>query len=257
MDRLIKDKFSVFVFVTSGFPTAEKTIDILLALQKSNVVDVVELGIPCSECVADGPVLESCGDQARKNGTDNIFKCLDILKEARNKGFNLPVVLMGYINNFKKGWIEQAKDLISGVIIVDLPVEDKYTHIFVNECKQNNITFIPIVTSETTDERVKKINLIASTYIYCVSVLGITGIRNFSDNYLKKYQEIYHRIKQNVDYKCLIGFGISNNKSVRAVKETGAQGCVVGTAIMKKIIELKDDKIFEEKFIYFLRNFFK
>ena len=56
MDRLIKDKFSVFVFVTSGFPTAEKTIDILLALQKSNVVDVVELGIPCSECVADGPV---------------------------------------------------------------------------------------------------------------------------------------------------------------------------------------------------------
>ena len=119
MDRLIKDKFSVFVFVTSGFPTAEK----------SNVVDVVELGIPCSECVADGPVLESCGDQARKNGTDNIFKCLDILKEARNKGFNLPVVLMGYINNFKKGWIEQAKDLISGVIIVDLPVEDKYTHI--------------------------------------------------------------------------------------------------------------------------------
>ena len=89
MERLIKDKFSIFVFVTSGFPTAEKTIDILLALQKSNVVDVVELGIPCSECVADGPVLESCGDQARKNGTDNIFKCLDILKEARNKGFNI------------------------------------------------------------------------------------------------------------------------------------------------------------------------
>ena len=86
--------------------------------------------------------------------------------------------------------------------------------------------------------------------------MGITGTRNFSDNYFKKYKEIYDRIKGNVDYKCLIGFGISDNETVRAVKNTGAQGCVVGTAIMKKIIELKDDEDFENKFIIFLKNFF-
>ena len=256
MEKIIKDKFSVFAFVTAGYPTRQKTIDILLALQNSKVVDVIELGVPFSECTADGPVLETCGEVARNNGIDSIFKCLDILKEARNKGLTLPVLLMGYINSFKTGWIDIAKDLISAVIIVDLPVEERYTQIFVNECQENNISFIPIVTSETSNERIKKINKIASTYIYCVSVLGITGTRNFSDNYFKKYKEIYDRIKGNVDYKCLIGFGISDNETVHAVKNTGAQGCVVGTAIMKKIIELKDDEDFENKFIIFLKNFF-
>ena len=256
MEKLLKDKFSIFAFVTAGYPTVDKSIDILLALEKSNVVDVVELGINFSECTADGPVLESCGEIARQNGTNSIFKCLDILKEARKRGFNLPVVLMGYINSFKDGWLEYCKDMISGVIVVDLPVEEKYTYKFMKLCEKNNISFIPIVTSETSNERVKKINNLASTYIYCVSVLGITGVRNFSDNYFQKYKEIYDRINKNVLYSCLIGFGISNNKTVRAVMNTGAQGCVIGTAIMKKIIELKDEDNFEDKFITFLRNFF-
>ena len=256
MNLLVKDNFSIFAFVTGGFPTIEKSIEILLALEKSNVIDVVELGINFSECTADGEILEFCGKTARDNGTDSIFKCIEILRKARDRGFSLPVVLMGYLNSFKPGWIDASKNLISGVIVVDLPVEEKYTHVFVNECEKNSISFIPIITSATIDERVKKINLIASTYIYLVSVLGITGTRDFVNTYFTKYKTIYDRIKKNVDYKCLIGFGISNNKTVRAVKETGASGLVVGTAIMKKIIELKDDDNFEDKFITFLRNFF-
>ena len=84
MNQLIKDKFSIYAFVTAGYPTIEKSIEILLMLEKSNVIDVVELGINFSECTADGEIIEFCGQIARKNGTHSIFTCLDILKQARN-----------------------------------------------------------------------------------------------------------------------------------------------------------------------------
>ena len=98
MEKLLKDKFSIFAFVTAGYPTVEKSIDILLALEKSNVVDVVELGINFSECTADGPVLESCGEIARQNGTNSIFKCF--YKFIINRHFDDIFFIYIMIKNF-------------------------------------------------------------------------------------------------------------------------------------------------------------
>ena len=242
LQAAFKKGFCNLVYVTGGYPTKEKTIDVLMSLQESGCVDVVEVGVPFTDPVGDGPVIEECALASISGDCKSIFTVIELIKEARKVGFNLPVILMGYYNTFRPGWIEASKDCISGVIIVDLPFEEPFTHELKDELNKSDISFIPLASPFTSGERLNKISGIVDTFLYNTCVMGVTGARQSLDEYLQTtYQATWKKIKDNTDdKKCILGFGISNNRAVKAVRVLGADGLVVGSALMRKIIEVKE-----------------
>eukprot|EP01059_Diplonema_ambulator_P016535 TRINITY_DN2813_c0_g2_i1.p1 TRINITY_DN2813_c0_g2~~TRINITY_DN2813_c0_g2_i1.p1 ORF type:complete len:290 (+),score=65.72 TRINITY_DN2813_c0_g2_i1:52-870(+) len=253
--------FTRLVYVTASYPCRERMTDVLMSLQESGVVDVVEVGVPFTDPVGDGPVIEECGLEALNQKCTSIFTVLELVKEARSAGFTLPVILMGYFNTFLQGWIEAAKDLISGVIIVDLPYEEPQTHALSEQLREHDLSFVPLVTPFTSADRINLISKEVDTFLYCTCVMGITGARSTLDQYLKtEYQPTWKRLTENTgETRKILGFGVSNNAAVRAVKDLGADGLVVGSAMMKTLMANKDLPLpeFREKIVSFLKELFE
>eukprot|EP01064_Diplonema_japonicum_P022573 TRINITY_DN3254_c0_g1_i4.p1 TRINITY_DN3254_c0_g1~~TRINITY_DN3254_c0_g1_i4.p1 ORF type:complete len:288 (+),score=58.04 TRINITY_DN3254_c0_g1_i4:42-866(+) len=234
--------FTRLVYVTASYPCADKMTDVLMALQESKMVDIVEVGIPFTDPVGDGPVIEECGLHALNEKCTSIFTVIELLRKARESGFTLPVIFMGYYNTFLTGWIEAAKDLVSGVIIVDLPFEEPHTHEVIEQLRASDLSFVPLVTPFTSGERIKMISSVVDTFLYCTCVMGITGARASLDQYLKSdYQPTWKTIQENTgSARKILGFGVSNNAAVKAVQDLGASGLVVGSAMMKTVAQNKD-----------------
>ena len=220
------------MYCTAGYPHLSSTLEVMKALQQ-NGADLIELGMPYSDPLADGPVIQASSTQALQNGM-TISKLFEQLKDFR-KEIDVPVVLMGYLNPLLQYGFEQfcakaAEAGIDGLIIPDIPM-----HEFENEygviIKKHGLDFIFLVTPETSDERIKKLDSLSSGFLYAVSSSSITGSdKDFSavDTYLQKLKAM--KLRNPV----LVGFGIKDKATFEAAC-THANGAIIGSAYIKAL----------------------
>jgi tryptophan synthase alpha chain len=246
-----KNKNILSFFYTAGFPKLNDTISIAHGLEKGGV-DIIEIGIPFSDPVADGPVIQESNKISLDNGM-NLKLLLKQVREMRSE-VKLPIILMGYLNPVLQYGVEQfctdaSQAGVDGVILPDLPL-----HEFENEYKdffeKNNLKNIFLISPTTSDSRIKEIDRASSGFIYAVSASSTTGTREkFSQeqiDYFKKLQNF--KLKNPL----LIGFGISSADSFTTASQY-ASGAIVGSAFIQMIKTSKDYKSDIENFIKSLR----
>jgi tryptophan synthase alpha chain len=233
-----KDRKILNVYCTAGYPEADSTMKVINALQ-ANGADLIELGMPYSDPLADGPVIQASSAKALHNGM-TISKLFGQLKELRKPGnptadHGIPVVLMGYLNpllqyGFEKFCAKAAEVGIDGLIIPDMPMYE-YENEYREVIKQHGLDFVFLITPETSDQRIRQLDELSSGFLYAVSSSSITGTeKDFSavEAYLKRLKDL--KLKNRV----LVGFGIKD----RATFETAckyANGAIIGSAYIKAI----------------------
>ena len=240
LQELFRNKKSnvLNVYCTAGYPELNSTLEVMQSLQQ-NGANIIELGMPYSDPLADGPVIQQSGSIALANGM-TIAKLFEQLKDFRisplgDGGISIPVILMGYMNpvlqyGFEKFCADAAAVGIDGLILPDLPeyeFETEYGAII----KKYNLDFIFLVTPETSEERIKKLDSLSTGFLYAVSSSSTTGSDKKAlntDDYLKKLQSL--KLKNPV----LVGFGISNKQSFDAVCQL-ADGAIIGSAYIKAL----------------------
>lgn len=225
------------IFLTAGFPNKECFTELAVNILESGA-DMLELGIPFSDPLADGPTIQYSSFEALRNGTTikDIFRYTESIKQNTSK----PIILMGYANPILNyglsNFLNDAENSgVDGLIIPDIPLEE-YDSFFSNS--RSNIDKILLTTPASTDERIKAIDNLSSGFVYCVSVTGTTGARDsFDESILSSIKSTYSLIKKN---KMLVGFGISNKGNINQITPY-CDGVIVGSAIIKKIIDSKDN----------------
>ena len=219
------------VYYTAGYPELNTTLDIAEALEKSGV-DFLEIGFPYSDPVADGPTIQHSSEKALENGM-NLHLLFDQLKDLR-KRVNLPILLMGYVNPIVQFGVEKfckkaAEVGVDGIIVPDLPMyeyEALYSKFFID----NNLSNIFLVTPQTSEDRIRKIDELSNSFIYLLSSSSITGGNLKVSSNIEDY---YKRIKaMQLKNPAIIGFGISDNASFKKACEY-ASGAIVGSAFVK------------------------
>lgn len=228
---------ALITYITAGDPDLLTTKRLLFALQKAGA-DLIELGIPFSDPMADGPTIQRASFRALKNGT-NLKAIFDMLKETK-KELDVPTILFGYYNPiFQYGmdsFIESAKEAgIDGVLIVDLPLEEsdgiqKFTD-------KAGIDLINLVSPVTDGGRLKRIVADASGFLYYISVTGVTGVRSEMP---KEVFDQISKIKKTTKLPVVVGFGVSNPEAAYQISRV-ADGVVVGSAIVNIIEEYGGD----------------
>jgi len=221
------------VYFTAGYPKLDSTREVIAALVK-NGVDLIEVGFPFSDPLADGPVIQQSSTVALENGiTTQII--LEQLKDVR-QGTPVHLVAMGYLNPILQFGMENFLKAIAdigfdGVILPDLPLEvyqEEYQTVF----KQYGIDFICLITPQTSEERIRLIDSVSSGFIYMVSSASTTGAKNGIDN---KQEEYFARIAgMKLKNPTLIGFGISNSETFQTACKW-ANGAIVGSAYIKAL----------------------
>jgi len=232
-----KNRDVLNVYITAGFPKMDFTIAVMEALQSSGA-DLIELGMPYSDPLADGPVIQESSLQALANGM-TIEKLFEQLKGFRNK-IDVPVVLMGYMNpvlqfGFEKFCETAASVGVDGLILPDLPAFEFESH-YGEIIQKNGLDFIFLVTPETSEERVRKLDALSSGFLYAVSSSSTTGKEkdfNAVVNYLKRLEG--YGLKNPI----LVGFGIKDRETFEAVTPYAA-GAIIGSAFIKAVSEGED-----------------
>lgn len=247
-----KDKNILSVFYTAGFPKLDSTVKVGEALQKAGA-DIIEIGIPYSDPIADGPTIQESNKVALDNGI-RLSTILEQVKELR-KTVNIPVILMGYVNPVMQYGVEKfARDAASagvdGVILPDLPMDaylDEYKPLF-NELNISNAFLISPTTSEA---RIRRIDQETDGFIYAVSASSITGARGaFAD----EQRDYFKRLKGlNLKNPYLIGFGISNRETFSEAGQYGS-GAIVGSAFINLLRNSKDMENDIQTFVASLLN---
>lgn len=248
--RLQENKKILSIYFTAGFPQLNDTTSIIKSLENSGV-DMIEIGLPFSDPLADGPTIQASSTQALKNGmtTDLLFTQLKNIRE----NVNIPLLIMGYFNQiFQYGVEEFCKKCqetgIDGLIIPDLPLEvyqDEYQTIF----ESYGLINVFLITPQTPTERIKKIDKVSKGFIYMVSSASVTGGKNdFSDEQLKYFERINNLQLMTPQ---IVGFGISNKKTFKQAT-SHAHGAIIGSAFIKFLKNKKDN--FEDFISDFTKN---
>jgi tryptophan synthase alpha chain len=235
IDRLFEKKESgiLSVFMTAGYPSLEDTVPVLHALQDHGA-DMVEVGIPFSDPLADGPVIQQSSQVALDNGM-TLKLLFEQLEQIRTK-IHLPLLLMGYLNPVYKMGIDIFLDRcqqagIDGVIIPDLPV-DEYKEHYHQMFRAHGIHLIMLVTPHTPEERIRKIARLSGGFIYLVAASSTTGARANVGSHQVAY---FNRIRDlHLPRPGLIGFGISNRETFLTACHH-ASGAIIGSAFIKAL----------------------
>ncbi|WP_094572953.1 tryptophan synthase subunit alpha [Mucilaginibacter xinganensis] len=219
------------IYYTAGYPEINTTLDIAEALEKAGV-DFLEVGFPYSDPVADGPTIQHSSEKALESGmTLNLL--FEQLADLR-KRITIPILLMGYANPMIQYGVERfckkaAEVGVDGVIVPDLPMYE-YETLYAGYFKDNNLSNIFLVTPQTSEERIRKIDKLSNSFIYLLSSSAITGGNLQVSVNIEDY---YKRIKaMELNNPAIIGFGISDNKSFSKACEY-ASGAIVGSAFVK------------------------
>jgi tryptophan synthase alpha chain len=230
-----KGKNILSVYFTAGFPQLNDTAEILKQLQDSGA-DMVEVGIPFSDPMADGIVIQQSSHQALQNGMnlDILFDQLYKIKEE----IKIPIILMGYFNPVFKYGVERfcrkcVSTGVSGLIIPDLPIEvyqDEYADLF----KQHGLYYIPLVTPQTPDQRIVKLGKESKGFVYMVSTASITGSKPNLENSSPYFKRVRKLLPET---PLLIGFGIQDADSFNIATKY-ANGGIIGTAFIKALKEV-------------------
>ena len=220
------------IYCTAGFPQLESTAEVITALQ-NNAADIIEIGIPYSDPIADGPVIQQSNMIALSNGM-SIPVLFEQLKKIKDT-VQVPLILMGYMNPVLQYGIEKfcaaaEEARVSGVILPDLPMyefETEYQQLF----KKHNLNFIFLVTPETDEERIRQIDKLSSGFIYAVSSSSTTGKNKAiadQSSYFKKLQDM------KLNNPVLVGFGIKDKETFTAACKY-TNGAIIGSAYIKAI----------------------
>ncbi len=238
-----EEKIALMPFIMAGDPDLNTSAQILLRLQAEGA-DIIELGIPYSDPLADGPIIQLAASRALSSGTSPkaVLEMLSNLKEK----LTIPVVLFTYSNPLINCGMENfccqaAKAGASGLVVPDLPLEEaeKLSSI----AAESKLDLILLVAPTTPLERMKKICLRSKGFTYLVSVTGVTGERS---NLEDRVNFLVQKIKQFSSNPVAVGFGISDAKHVSQVREWGADGAIVGSALVKRIANASDKKAVDE-----------
>ncbi len=231
VNKLNENKKLLSIYFTAGYPEPDSTVPILENLERSGV-DMVEIGLPFSDPLADGPTIQQSSTQALKNGmtTKKLFAQLENIREK----VSIPLLLMGYFNPILQFGVEEfckkcAETGIDGLIIPDLPVEvyhNNYQKIF----KKYNLVNVFLITPQTTEERIRYIDSISDGFIYMVSTASTTGAQGSFGNTQKEYFKRISRMQLKTPQ--IVGFGISNKETFELATRHAA-GAIIGSAFVK------------------------
>jgi len=231
--KLEESKKLLSIYFTAGYPNLEDTVPIIQSLEKSGV-DMIEIGLPFSDPLADGPTIQDSSTQALKNGmtTEHLFSQLKQIRET----VSIPLIIMGYFNPILQYGVENfclkcQETGIDGLIIPDLPVDvyqNEYRHIF----ESYGLINVFLITPQTSDDRIRFIDSVSSGFIYMVSSASTTGAQSgfgdIQDEYFRRISDMHLKNPQ------IVGFGISNSLTYKqAVKY--AKGAIIGSAFIKFI----------------------
>jgi tryptophan synthase alpha chain len=239
--RLFEKKKSniLSVYYTAGFPTLDSTLPIAKYLAGAGA-DIIEIGIPFSDPVADGPTIQESNKVALDNGM-TVHLLIDHVRKIRSEKVEVPIILMGYLNPVMQYGVEKfLKDAsaagVDGLIIPDMPLhefEEEYKSLFTAE----NICNTFLISPTTSEERIRKIDAATEGFVYAVSATSITGARGtFSPEQIKYFERLQNMRLQN---PCLIGFGISNQETFSQAARYGA-GAIVGSAFINLLKASED-----------------
>lgn len=253
LNTLLKQKKNLLsIYFTAGYPKLDSTIPVLKALEEAGA-DFVEIGMPFSDPLADGPVIQDSSTTALKNGMS-----LKVLFEQLSKveaRVTMPVILMGYLNPILSfgmdKFIAKCKETgISGLIIPDLPFEtyvEKYQTLF-EDAGINNIF---LITPQTPEERVRKLDEATSGFIYMVSSAAVTGAKDgLADDQIRYFERING---MNLENPRMVGFGISNHDTFNKVCQYAA-GAIVGSAFIKLLTQKGESREAIHEFIKTLKQ---
>jgi tryptophan synthase alpha chain len=219
-------------FVTAGYPNLEMTERLLPALVEGGA-DVIEIGIPFSDPIADGVTVQRTSQVALANGT-TLEDAIEVVRKARVNGITTPIVFMGYFNPFYHYGIERlAKDAaaagVDGFIIPDLPTEESDE--ILEALRANGRDLIFLVAPTSTEDRIREVANRASGFVYCVSLTGVTGARDSLADDLPAY---IARVRQHTDLPLIVGFGISTPEHVLEIAKI-ADGVVIASALINHL----------------------
>lgn len=248
LENTFKEKKDILnVYLTAGYPSLNDTVEVVQLLA-SNGVDMVEIGMPFSDPLADGPTIQHSSEIAIKNGI-TLALIFEQVAEIR-KTVQIPIILMGYYNQILQYGVEQfvrkATEVgVDGLIIPDLPL-DIYKQEYKALFEQHDLKMSFLITPQTTDERVFEIAKESTAFLYVVSSYAITGgksaIEEYQTNYFKKIKDL------DIKTPKLIGFGISNAETFSKACEY-ADGAIIGSAFIKAIRSGTDLKTSINQFI--------
>jgi tryptophan synthase alpha chain len=233
-----KEHKALIAFLMGGDPDIETTEKLIIAMEEMGV-DLFEIGIPFSDPAADGIVIQQASVRALERGctADDLFQMVERLR----KKITAPIVFLSYANSIfaygKERFMERCRDCgIDGVVVPDIPYEEKAE--LADVCEKYNIAQISIV-APTSKERTETIAKDAEGFLYCVSTLGVTGIR---DEIRTNMTEIIEKVRAVSSIPCAVGFGISTPEQAREMSAI-SDGAIIGTAIVKIIAEYGTDSV--------------
>jgi len=224
---------ALVTYTTAGYPTIVQTADILLSMEAGGA-DIIELGCPFTDPIADGPTIQTANTQALKNGTTT-KSCLKIVRDARSRGLQAPVLLMGYYNPLlaygEERILQDAKAAgVNGFIMVDLPPEEAVR--FRQHCTNYGLSYVPLIAPATSEKRMKLLCSIADSFIYVVSRMGVTGATGSLSTGLPALLDKVHNLSNGIP--AAVGFGVSTREHFVEVGEV-AEGVVIGSQIINTL----------------------
>ncbi|KAG6909634.1 bifunctional tryptophan synthase trp1 [Tephrocybe rancida] len=249
LSKVFEGAPALVTFVTAGFPTQHDTVPILLGMQAGGA-DIIELGMPFSDPIADGPAIQESNTVALKNDID-YATVLGLIKESRLQGLTTPVILMGYYNPLlaygeDKAIQDAAEAGASGFIMVDLPPEEAIT--FREKCRNaksvsslaprialmgnfRSLSYVPLIAPSTTLPRIKFLASIADSFIYVVSKMGTTGSSD-TGSLNSELPDIISRVRDFAAVPIAVGFGVATRQHFNTVADAGADGVVIGSRLV-------------------------
>ncbi|MCV9933423.1 tryptophan synthase subunit alpha [Flavobacterium sp. LS1R47] len=233
--KLQEDKKILSIYFSAGYPNLNDTVQIIQDLEK-NGIDMIEIGLPFSDPLADGPTIQASSTQALHNGmtTQILFDQLENIRES----VKIPLIIMGYFNPILQYGVEEfckkcAAIGIDGLIIPDLPV-DVYAEQYKETFEKYGIINVFLITPQTSDERIEFIDSVSNGFIYMVSSASVTGSQSGFGNTEESY---FERIaNMNLKSPQVIGFGISNKETFNQATKF-AKGAIIGSAFIKHLSE--------------------
>ena len=232
-EKLKQNNNSALVpYLTAGFPDPETFVSLSLEIL-DNGADMLEIGVPFSDPLADGPTIQRTNFQAIQNGI-TLNGCIDLLRLIRNSNTESPAIFMGYFNPFLAYGIDEflkqsSNAGLDGLIVPDLPISESKQ--ISQKCFDNGIHLIPLLAPTSTDETIQKACEQAKGFIYCVSLTGVTGARK---NLSLGVETLVKKIKSYTDVPVLVGFGVSKREDVINISKF-ADGAVGGSAFLDSI----------------------
>ena len=230
----------LIMFLTAGFPDWQATLELVPALVAAGA-DIIELGVPFSDPLAEGPVIQESSFLALQQDI-TLADCFEMVEELRDKVPDTPLVLMGYYNPIYSYGLEKfakrAQETgVDGLIAVDLPHSESAP--LAEQCAANGIHMIPLLAPTSTDDSIKESCVDAGGFIYCISLTGVTGAR---DELSGRGIELLERVRPHTSLPLTVGFGISRREHVETVCRE-AEAAVVGSALVRVMLVSPRDRL--------------